>query len=79
MTSELGETSSVPVGVGIAVVSSFINGSTFVLQKKGILRARKRGIRIIKEKIQSLGDGGRNIWQFICIKVTLHYSLTVGG
>ncbi|XP_048855290.1 magnesium transporter NIPA1 isoform X1 [Brienomyrus brachyistius] len=43
MTSELAETSSVPVGVGIAVVSSFINGSTFVLQKKGILRARKRG------------------------------------
>lgn len=31
------------VGVAIAVVSSFINGSTFVLQKKGILRARKSG------------------------------------
>ncbi|XP_062412089.1 magnesium transporter NIPA1 [Sardina pilchardus] len=30
-------------GVGIAVLSSFINGSTFVLQKKGILRARERG------------------------------------
>ncbi|XP_053539452.1 magnesium transporter NIPA1 [Ictalurus punctatus] len=30
-------------GVGIAVVSSFINGSTFVLQKKGILRSRKAG------------------------------------
>ncbi|KAG5852725.1 magnesium transporter NIPA1 isoform X1 [Anguilla anguilla] len=34
---------SVAAGVAIAVVSSFINGSTFVLQKKGILRARKRG------------------------------------
>ncbi|XP_036401878.1 magnesium transporter NIPA1 [Megalops cyprinoides] len=34
---------SVVVGVTVAVVSSFINGSTFVLQKKGILRARKRG------------------------------------
>ncbi|XP_030646947.1 magnesium transporter NIPA1 [Chanos chanos] len=31
------------VGIGIAVVSSFINGSTFVLQKKGILRAREKG------------------------------------
>ncbi|KAG9277233.1 magnesium transporter NIPA1 [Astyanax mexicanus] len=31
------------VGVGIAIVSSFINGSTFVLQKKGILRARRSG------------------------------------
>lgn len=31
------------LGVGIAVLSSFINGSTFVLQKKGILRARERG------------------------------------
>lgn len=30
-------------GVGIAVMSSFINGSTFVLQKKGILRSRKAG------------------------------------
>ncbi|XP_028855979.1 magnesium transporter NIPA1 isoform X5 [Denticeps clupeoides] len=31
------------VGVGVAVLSSFINGSTFVLQKKGIVRARERG------------------------------------
>ncbi|CAG5861987.1 unnamed protein product [Menidia menidia] len=30
-------------GVVIAVISSFINGSTFVLQKKGILRSRDRG------------------------------------
>lgn len=30
-------------GIAIAVVSSFINGSTFVLQKKGILRSRDRG------------------------------------
>ncbi|XP_042339596.1 magnesium transporter NIPA1 [Plectropomus leopardus] len=35
---------SLPVfGIVIAVVSSFINGSTFVLQKKGILRSRDRG------------------------------------
>ncbi|KAI4891982.1 hypothetical protein NFI96_034193 [Prochilodus magdalenae] len=31
------------VGVCIAIVSSFVNGSTFVLQKKGILRARRSG------------------------------------
>ncbi|KAI7807746.1 magnesium transporter NIPA1 [Triplophysa rosa] len=31
------------VGVVIAVLSSFVNGSTFVLQKKGMLRARKSG------------------------------------
>ncbi|XP_062280374.1 magnesium transporter NIPA1 [Scomber scombrus] len=35
---------SLPVaGIAIAVISSFINGSTFVLQKKGILRSRDRG------------------------------------
>ncbi|XP_029285814.1 magnesium transporter NIPA1 [Cottoperca gobio] len=35
---------SLPVsGLVIAVASSFINGSTFVLQKKGILRSRDRG------------------------------------
>lgn len=41
--SELGVVSSQSTGVVIAVISSFINGSTFVLQKKGILRARGRG------------------------------------
>lgn len=30
-------------GIVIAVISSFINGSTFVLQKKGILRSREKG------------------------------------
>lgn len=32
-----------PLGIAIAVISSFINGSTFVLQKKGILRSRDKG------------------------------------
>ncbi|XP_062853115.1 magnesium transporter NIPA1 [Trichomycterus rosablanca] len=36
-------TASVAAGVGIAVISSFINGSTFVLQKKGILRSHTSG------------------------------------
>lgn len=35
--------SSQNLGITIAVISSFINGSTFVLQKKGILRSRHRG------------------------------------
>ncbi|XP_075342327.1 magnesium transporter NIPA1 [Odontesthes bonariensis] len=35
--------SSQNTGILIAVISSFINGSTFVLQKKGILRSRDRG------------------------------------
>ncbi|CAG01385.1 unnamed protein product [Tetraodon nigroviridis] len=30
-------------GILIAVAASFINGSTFVLQRKGILRSRERG------------------------------------
>lgn len=30
-------------GIMIAVAASFINGSTFVLQRKGILRSRERG------------------------------------
>ncbi|XP_028259040.1 magnesium transporter NIPA1 [Parambassis ranga] len=41
--SELGVVSTQTTGIVIAVISSFINGSTFVLQKKGILRARDRG------------------------------------
>lgn len=35
-------------GIIIAVVSSFINGSTFVLHKKGMLRAQAKGILIKK-------------------------------
>lgn len=41
--SEPGGVSLPVAGIVIAVVSSFINGSTFVLQKKGILRSRDRG------------------------------------
>ncbi|XP_020488177.1 magnesium transporter NIPA1 isoform X1 [Labrus bergylta] len=44
MTTESQSGAPLPVaGIVIAVVSSFINGSTFVLQKKGILRSRDRG------------------------------------
>ncbi|XP_031735755.1 magnesium transporter NIPA1-like [Anarrhichthys ocellatus] len=43
---------SFPVsGIVIAVVSSFINGSTFVLQKKGILRSRDRGASYLTDGV----------------------------
>uniref|UniRef100_A0A8C3BIJ6 Uncharacterized protein n=1 Tax=Cairina moschata TaxID=8855 RepID=A0A8C3BIJ6_CAIMO len=35
---------AVSLGLSVAVVSSLVNGSTFVLQKKGIVRARGRGL-----------------------------------
>ncbi|KAG7228719.1 hypothetical protein INR49_008497 [Caranx melampygus] len=38
-------------GVLIAVISSFINGSTFVLQKKGILRSRDRGGSYLRDVV----------------------------
>ncbi|KAM7388654.1 hypothetical protein PAMP_024815 [Pampus punctatissimus] len=41
--SDLSTVSLPAAGIVIAVISSFINGSTFVLQKKGILRSRDRG------------------------------------
>lgn len=42
-------------GIAIAVVSSFINGSTFVLQKKGILRSRDRGRQKQPTRRRTLG------------------------
>uniref|UniRef100_A0A3B3ZIH9 Uncharacterized protein n=1 Tax=Periophthalmus magnuspinnatus TaxID=409849 RepID=A0A3B3ZIH9_9GOBI len=43
---------SMPVGgIIITIVSSFINGSTFVLQKKGILRAREKGGSYLKDVV----------------------------
>ncbi|KAK7888763.1 hypothetical protein WMY93_024323 [Mugilogobius chulae] len=41
--SEINGASLPILGIIITVISSFINGSTFVLQKKGILRAREKG------------------------------------
>ncbi|KAK6485310.1 magnesium transporter NIPA1 isoform X1 [Huso huso] len=40
---------SLSAGLCIAVLSSFVNGSTFVLQKKGILQAQKRGVSYLTE------------------------------
>ncbi|XP_014005355.1 magnesium transporter NIPA1 [Salmo salar] len=52
MTSEIRETSPpIAAGIWIAVISSFINGSTFVLQKKGILRSRKRGGSYLRDGV----------------------------
>ncbi|XP_061894683.1 magnesium transporter NIPA1 [Entelurus aequoreus] len=39
------------VGVVIAVISSLINGSTFVLQRKGILLSRERGVSYLKNVV----------------------------
>ncbi|XP_029005149.1 magnesium transporter NIPA1 [Betta splendens] len=47
-------TSAAPLpvsGIVIAVISSFINGSTFVLQKKGILRSRDRGVSYLRDVV----------------------------
>ncbi|KAM3843095.1 magnesium transporter NIPA1 [Diretmus argenteus] len=38
-------------GIATAVTSSLINGSTFVLQKKGILRARGRGVSYLTDVV----------------------------
>lgn len=56
------------VGVVIAVLSSFVNGSTFVLQKKGILRARKSGTLNWRIPIFLLNpkDNIQTIRQIIC-------------
>lgn len=51
-------------GIMIAVAASFINGSTFVLQRKGILRSREKG-RSHKYILAYLAP-----WQQ-CLKVTL--------
>ncbi|XP_063809355.1 magnesium transporter NIPA1 isoform X1 [Pseudophryne corroboree] len=39
------------LGLSVAVFSSLLNGSTFVLQKKGILRARTRGVSYLTDLI----------------------------
>ncbi|XP_075446686.1 magnesium transporter NIPA1 isoform X1 [Ascaphus truei] len=39
------------LGLSVAVFSSLLNGSTFVLQKKGILRARRRGASYVTDMI----------------------------
>ncbi|XP_026160911.1 magnesium transporter NIPA1 isoform X1 [Mastacembelus armatus] len=56
---------SFPVaGIAIAVISSFINGSTFVLQKKGILRSRDRGGSYLRDVVWWSGTGSMIIGQF---------------
>ncbi|XP_007568485.1 magnesium transporter NIPA1 isoform X2 [Poecilia formosa] len=44
-----------PLGIAIAVISSFINGSTFVLQKKGILRSRDKGCSYLTDVVWCSG------------------------
>ncbi|XP_074949843.1 magnesium transporter NIPA1 isoform X1 [Phalacrocorax aristotelis] len=53
---------AVSLGLSVAVISSLVNGSTFVLQKKGIVRARGRGTSYLTDivwwsgTIAMLGD-----------------------
>ncbi|XP_028655864.1 magnesium transporter NIPA1 [Erpetoichthys calabaricus] len=49
MITERQDSSLAALGVGVAVVSSLINGSTFVLQKKGIQRAQQKGVSYLVE------------------------------
>ncbi|KAK9401878.1 magnesium transporter NIPA1 [Crotalus adamanteus] len=42
---------AVSLGLSVAVVSSLVNGSTFVLQKKGIVRARGRGTSYLTDMV----------------------------
>lgn len=46
-----GVSMSIVVGIIIAIVSSFINGSTFILQKKGILRSREKGVSYLRDAV----------------------------
>ncbi|KAM9849312.1 magnesium transporter NIPA1 [Aulostomus maculatus] len=54
-TSEPSSVSLPVAGVVIAVISSFINGSTFVLQKKGILRSRDSGASYLRDAVWWIG------------------------
>ncbi|XP_069748024.1 magnesium transporter NIPA1-like [Narcine bancroftii] len=51
------------VGLAIAVLSSFMNGSTFVLQRKGILRAESRGASYLTELVWWTGTFGMGLGQ----------------
>ncbi|XP_072900230.1 magnesium transporter NIPA1 isoform X1 [Hemitrygon akajei] len=50
-------------GLAIAVLSSLVNGSTFVLQRKGILRAESRGASYLTELIWWTGTLGMGLGQ----------------
>lgn len=62
---------AVSLGLSVAVVSSLVNGSTFVLQKKGIVRARGRG----REVGERMGSHGR---PFAPIPLPFHPELNWG-
>ncbi|XP_008279480.1 magnesium transporter NIPA1 [Stegastes partitus] len=49
--AEVSGVSSPNIGILIAVVSSLINGSTFVLQKKGMLRSQQRGGSYLRDVV----------------------------
>lgn len=51
------------MGLAVAVLSSIVNGSTFVLQRKGILRAESRGTSYLTELIWWIGTLGMGLGQ----------------
>lgn len=70
--SGLSDAPSQSVGIIIAVVSSFINGSTFVLQKKGMLRSRDKGTMKLVQYCHFL----QNVHVVLSGKDTLNLSLS---
>ncbi|XP_060682233.1 magnesium transporter NIPA1 [Hemiscyllium ocellatum] len=57
------QTSGVSLGLSIALLASLVNGSTFVLQRKGILRAEKRGVSYLTELAWWSGTVGMGLGQ----------------
>ncbi|XP_049690475.1 magnesium transporter NIPA1 isoform X1 [Accipiter gentilis] len=57
---------AVSLGLSVAVVSSLVNGSTFVLQKKGIVRARGRGTSYLTDIVWWSGTIANGEQAFLC-------------
>ncbi|XP_053703909.1 magnesium transporter NIPA1 isoform X1 [Synchiropus splendidus] len=64
MSGSLTDSGALPVGgIAIAVTSSFVNGSTFVLQKKGMLRSRDRGGSYLRDIVWWSGTAAMIVGQ----------------
>ncbi|XP_048388818.1 magnesium transporter NIPA1 isoform X1 [Stegostoma tigrinum] len=57
------QATSATLGLGIALLASLVNGSTFVLQRKGILRAERRGVSYLTELAWWSGTVGMGLGQ----------------
>ncbi|XP_020385695.1 magnesium transporter NIPA1 [Rhincodon typus] len=63
MEPEHEQATSATLGLGIALLASLVNGSTFVLQRKGILRAERRGVSYLTELAWWSGTVGMGLGQ----------------